>query len=250
MREKAEIKVGCCGFVISQQKYFRLFRLIEIQSTFYQLPELKTAEKWRESSPAGFEFTMKAWQLITHEPSSPTYRRLREKISPQKFERYGRFRPTEEVLEAWQRTALFARTLGATLVLFQCPASFRPTEENVANMRDFFGQIPREGLQFAWEPRGKWPKELIRQLCEELELIHCVDPFKDKPLFGNFQYFRLHGITGYKYHYTDEDLEQLKKWVAKRPSYLLFNNNWMKEDALRFMELTSPLFYYAEQREE
>jgi uncharacterized protein YecE (DUF72 family) len=250
MREKAEIKVGCCGFVTSQQKYFRLFRLIEIQSTFYQLPELKTAEKWCESSPAGFEFTMKAWQLITHKPSSPTYGRLREKISPQKFERYGCFRPTEEVLEAWQRTALFARTLAATLVLFQCPASFAPTEKNVANMRDFFGQIPREGLQFAWEPRGKWPKELIHRLCEELELIHCVDPFKDKPLFGNFQYFRLHGITGYRYHYTDEDLEQLKKWVAKRPTYLLFNNNWMKEDALRFTELTSPLFYYAEQREE
>lgn len=250
MRGKAEIKVGCCGFVTSQQKYFRLFRLIEIQSTFYQLPELKTAEKWRGSAPAGFEFTMKAWQLITHEPSSPTYRRLMEKISPQKSDCYGRFRPTEEVLAAWQRTALFASTLGATLVLFQCPASFHPTAENVANMREFFGQIPREGLQFAWEPRGKWSKELIRQLCEELGLIHCVDPFKDKPLFGDFQYFRLHGITGYRYHYTDQDLEQLKKWVGKRPSYLLFNNNWMKEDALHFMELTSPIFYYSEQREE
>ena len=120
----------------------------------------------------------------------------------------------------------------------------------MANMRDFFGQIPREGLQFAWEPRGKWPKELIHQLCEELGLIHCVDPFINKPLFGDFQYFRLHGVTGYKYNYTDEDLEQLKQWVGKRRSYLLFNNNWMKENALRFMELTSPLFYYAKQREE
>jgi uncharacterized protein YecE (DUF72 family) len=250
MREKAETKVGCCGFVTSQQKYFRLFRLIEIQSTFYQLPQLETAEKWHASAPAGFEFTMKAWQLITHEPSSPTYRRLREKISPQKLNCYGRFRPTDEVLGAWQRTSLFARTLGVTLVLFQCPASFRPTDENVANMRDFFGQIPRADLRFAWEPRGKWPEALIHQLCEELELIHCVDPFKDKPLFGDFQYFRLHGITGYKYHYTDEDLEQLKKWIGKRPSYLLFNNNWMKEDALRFMELTSPIFCYSGKRKE
>jgi hypothetical protein len=77
-REKAEIKVGCCGFVISQKKYFRLFRLIEIQSTFYQLPELKTAEKWRASSPAGFEFTpegkdfsSEVWALRTF----PTHRR-------------------------------------------------------------------------------------------------------------------------------------------------------------------------------
>lgn len=250
MREKAEIKVGCCGFVTSQQKYFKLFRLIEIQTTFYQLPQLKTAEKWRASAPAGFEFTMKAWQLITHEPSSPTYRRLTEKLSPEKLDRYGCFQPTEEVMAAWQRTALFARTLGATLVLFQCPASFHPTGENVAHMRDFFGQISREGLQFAWEPRGKWPKELVHQLCEELDLIHCVDPFKDRPLFGNFQYFRLHGITGYKYLYTDEDLDQLKKWVGEMPTYLLFNNNWMKENALRLMELTSPIFYYSETRKE
>lgn len=233
----------------AQKKYFRLFGLIEIQSTFYQLPRLHIAEKWRASAPAGFEFTMKAWQLITHEPSSPTYRRLTEKIAPQKFDRYGRFRPTEEVLEAWQRTALFAKTLGASLVLFQCPASFLPTKENVANMRDFFGQIPTEGLQLAWEPRGKWPEKIIHQLCEELELIHCVDPFKDKPLSGDFQYFRLHGITGYRYHYKDEDLEQLIKWARKRPSYLLFNNNWMKEDALRLMELTSPIYYYSEQRD-
>jgi uncharacterized protein YecE (DUF72 family) len=247
MGGRSEIKVGCCGFVTAQKKYFRLFGLIEIQSTFYQLPKPQTAEKWRASAPAGFEFTMKAWQLITHEPSSPTYRRLTEKIAPGKFDRYGRFRPTEEVLAAWQRTALFAKTLGATLVLFQCPASFHPTEENVANMRDFFGQIPKEGLQLAWEPRGKWPEKIIHQLCEELELIHCVDPFKDKPLFGDFQYFRLHGITGYRYHYTDEDLEQLIKWARKRPSYLLFNNNWMKEDALRLMELTSPIYYYSEQ---
>ncbi|KGN41169.1 hypothetical protein N801_08795 [Knoellia aerolata DSM 18566] len=26
--------------------------------------------------PADFEFTMKAWQVITHESNSPTYRRM------------------------------------------------------------------------------------------------------------------------------------------------------------------------------
>jgi uncharacterized protein YecE (DUF72 family) len=81
---KDEIKIGCCGFAVSQQEYFKSFKLIEIQHTFYQLPLLKTAEKWRNSAPKDFEFTIKAWQLITHEPASPTYRRLREKIDPTK----------------------------------------------------------------------------------------------------------------------------------------------------------------------
>jgi len=182
MGAESEIKVGCCGFVVSQKEYFTLFNLIEIQNTFYQIPRLQTAERWRGTAPRDFEFTMKAWQLITHEPSSPTYRRLKGKIEPMKSDRYGRFRATPEVMDAWRCTAMFARTLGVSIVVFQCPASFRPQ-------------------------------------------------------YGEFQYFRLHDITGYDYRYTDVDLQGLRKWVDKRPTYLLFNNNWMKDDALRFIDL-------------
>ncbi|MFQ5882008.1 MAG: DUF72 domain-containing protein [Candidatus Methylomirabilales bacterium] len=56
---------------------FRRFPVVELQQTFYQPPRLKTVQRWREEVPATFEFTMKAWQLITHEPGSPTYRRLK-----------------------------------------------------------------------------------------------------------------------------------------------------------------------------
>jgi uncharacterized protein YecE (DUF72 family) len=235
-KPEARIKVGCCGFIVSQKRYFQLFGLIEIQNTFYQLPQLSTAEKWRASAPEGFQFTLKAWQLITHEPTSPTYRRLSKAIAPAEFDRYGRFRSTSEVLDGWHQTALFARTLGASLVVFQCPASFRPTDENIVNMRRFFGRIDREGLRLVWEPRGPWPEDSILNLCEEFGLIHCVDPFKNRPLFGDFQYFRLHGISGFSYQYSDGDLERLRSWVAKKPTYVLFNNNWMKEDALRLIE--------------
>jgi uncharacterized protein YecE (DUF72 family) len=236
MRGKAQIKVGCCGFVVSQPEYFRLLKLIEIQTTFYQMPKLKTAEKWRESAPEGFEFTMKAWQLITHKPTSPTYRRLRDKIDPTKSNNYGRFRMTPEVMAAWGRTAMFAGALGVSIVVFQCPASFGPSEQHVSNMREFFSRIDRHGLRFAWEPRGLWPETLVRDLCEELNLTHCVDPFKNKWMSGDSRYFRLHGITGFAYQYTDSDLEQLDGWAQEKPTYLLFNNNWMKDDALRMME--------------
>jgi uncharacterized protein YecE (DUF72 family) len=72
VNEGRQIKVGCCGFVVAQKKYFSLFDLIEIQQSFYQMPKIETAQKWHSAAPAGFQFTMKAWQLITHEPSSPT----------------------------------------------------------------------------------------------------------------------------------------------------------------------------------
>jgi hypothetical protein len=35
----------------SQKKYFELFKVVEIQQTFYQIPEIKTAEKWRHAAP-------------------------------------------------------------------------------------------------------------------------------------------------------------------------------------------------------
>jgi uncharacterized protein YecE (DUF72 family) len=69
MNGEQQIKVGCCGFAAAQKKYFERFRVVEIQQTFYQIPEIKTAEKWRHAAPPGFEFTMKAWQLIIHLPS-------------------------------------------------------------------------------------------------------------------------------------------------------------------------------------
>lgn len=232
-----DISVGCCGFIVSQREYFELFDLVEIQQTFYQLPRIQTAEKWRREAPEGFEFTLKAWQLITHEPTSPTYRRLGRKIPAEALDRYGCFRFTPEVEQAWEQTSAFAEVLGATTVVFQCPASFRPTERNASNIRDFFTKMERRDLRFAWEPRGSWPDDLVHRLCSELDLIHCVDPFKKKPQYGDLQYFRLHGITGHAYHYLDSDLEELKRWVKKGSSYVLFNNNWMKEDALRFSRM-------------
>jgi hypothetical protein len=38
MKPANGIRVGCCGFIVSQTEYFKLFRLIEIQNTLYQLP--------------------------------------------------------------------------------------------------------------------------------------------------------------------------------------------------------------------
>jgi len=232
------IRVGCCGFPRARRVYYDHFDLVEVQQTFYKLPRLSTAQRWREEAPPGFTFTLKAWQLITHEPSSPTYRKAGLTIPEGERDRYGAFRPTDEVRDAWGRTLEIARALEATVVVFQCPARFTPTDEHVANLRAFFGEVDRGGLLFAWEPRGEWPDELVRELCKELDLIHCVDPFKNPSVHGVPAYFRLHGRTGYRYRYTDDDLLQLKEWCEAHPEvYCLFNNVTMWDDALRFADM-------------
>ena len=228
-------RIGCCGFPVSRKRYFEAFSVVELQQTFYQIPRMETVERWREEAPEGFEFTMKASQLITHEPSSPTYRRCNVEIPEGKRERYGSFKPTDEVFKAWEVTRKIALTLRARVVVFQCPPSFRPTDENMARMEGFFRTIERDSLILAWEPRGRWEEGDVERLCRELDLVHAVDPFKDRPLYGIIRYFRLHGKGGYRYRYTDDDLRWLKE--TYREGYFMFNNVYMFEDAKRFKEM-------------
>lgn len=235
------IHVGCCGFPKAHQAYFQRFQLIEIQKTFYKPPLVKTARRWREEeAPFDFTFTLKAWQLITHTPDSPTYRKADLDIPDEACDRYGYFRPTTEVFKAWDRTREIAAALAAPIVVFQCPRSFTPTSRHTQDMRAFFKEAQRGGLTFAWEPRGEWGNEEIAALCHQLDLVHCADPFERQPVTEGLAYFRLHGIGGYYYNYTDNDLARLEDWCRRfEEVYVLFNNVSMWEDALRFKELIS-----------
>jgi len=241
-----DVRVGCCGFPMAKAEYYRRFPVVEIQQSFYNLPRIRTAERWRKeamtpltrSGQVEFEFTMKAWQLITHEPSSPTYRRLRQAIPGDQKELYGSFRPTELVLKAWTETAAVAHALDAKMIVFQCPPRFTPTPEHVENLRSFFQLTDRGTFRMAWEPRGEWPPNLIGKLCKELDLVHVVDPLTHVPQSEGLRYFRLHGVTGYRYLHTDDDLQRLAEQCATdAPTYVLFNNQFMGEDALRFQKL-------------
>lgn len=225
---------------MSRQAYFAHFTLAEIQQSFYEMPRPTTLMRWRLSAPADFEFTLKAWQLITHEASSPTYRRLRSPPLPEQRARYGSFKQTEEVRAAWDATLEAAQMLRAGAIVFQCPASFTPTDEHIANLRAFFQAAGSDAraCKLCWEPRGAWPRALVLALCQELGLQYVVDPFKNEPPPGDFQYFRLHGRDGYAYRYTDADLAQLAAF-CRGTTYCLFNNTAMADDALRFRQLTT-----------
>ncbi len=246
MPQSPSIRVGCCGIPVKLSSYAELFRVVEVQQTFYQPPRVTTLARWRAQVPRDFEFTLKAWQLITHEARSPTFRRLREKLSDSQKREAGAFRATRTVRMAWQRTLESARGLEARVILFQCPASFTPTCEHKENLRAFFRGLRstessgREvaGLTFVWEPRGNWTPEEIRELCQEISLVHGGDPLQTPLVAGERGYFRLHGRGGFGYVHTDEDLRAILDAARAYPScYVLFNNRAMLDDARRFQAL-------------
>ena len=227
------IKVGCCGFAGGMANYFKKFKVVEVQQTFYKPPRIETAKKWRSMAPSDFEFTLKAWQVITHPASSPTYRKAGIEAKPS----YGFFKVNDDTMQAWDATKEIAKALNSKIIIFQCPASFKENEENIKNMKEFFSTID-DNFIFGWEPRGNWKEETIRRICEELDLIHVVDPFKNESLYGMPKYYRLHGMKGYNYDYSIDELKKLKEVCLKHSeAYCMFNNTKMLKNAMEFMEL-------------
>lgn len=235
------IQVGCCGFPVSRPRYFDAFRVVEVDSSFYQPPLQSTAERWKLEAPKGFQFMVKAWQLITHPPASPTYRKL-GKDRPVRLDRCGHFRSSPEVRLAWERTRRLALTLGAKMVLFQTPATFRPDADRLRDLYSFFEKVERGEFLLAWEPRGEgWTAKLVARVLSDLRLVHAVDPLAEAPL-GRIGYFRLHGARHdgrivYRHRYTDEELRKVAGLARFKPTYVFFNNSEMFQDAQRFAEL-------------
>ena len=79
----AVIKIGCAGWSYKDwsgpfypkslpnnkylEFYSKYFDIVEINSTFYNLPQPSTLQNWFESTPEHFRFSVKVWHRITHQ---------------------------------------------------------------------------------------------------------------------------------------------------------------------------------------
>jgi uncharacterized protein YecE (DUF72 family) len=233
------LKVGLCGFTVGTTASVKAFDAVEVQQTFYDPPPTETLERWRAEAPEPFEFTLRAWQVITHPGTSRTYRRLRRPFDRRQRGEAGGFRLTDTVVAAWRETAVCTDLLRATAILFQCPSSFRETPENIDAMRTFFSTIERlTDVRYLWEPHGSWEDGTIAELCRDLRLTHVVDPFQRQSLTADLVYWRLQGNGSHEAGYTDLELLQLLQWLSPvGDRYVMFNNIPRAHDARRFKEL-------------
>jgi uncharacterized protein YecE (DUF72 family) len=243
------VKIGTCGFQRSRKLHFNNLDVVEVQQTFYDPPSEETLKKWREEAPPRFEFTVKVWMLITHEYNKMLWRKIKRKI-PGDPKDYGGFKLNKNTLWALEETLKAARTLRARILVFQSPQSYKPTKENIERIERFFKEVDLEEFEVVWEPRGEWwnKPEVLKKLHEDLGLIIAGDVLRGRlPRHKqDILYTRLHGLGGkevnYKYKYTDEDLHKLKSIIEEynaREAYVLFNNVYAYEDAVRFKNLIS-----------
>ncbi|MEP6637575.1 MAG: DUF72 domain-containing protein [Acidobacteriota bacterium] len=99
--------------------YAERLRTVEINATFYRMPQQTMLENWKGQVPANFRFSLKASQRITH------FKRLNE--------------VDEETKYFLQTAAVLGDQLG--VVLFQLPPNMK---KDLARLETFLSQLPRE----------------------------------------------------------------------------------------------------------
>ena len=223
--------------------YAEHFDTVEINSTFYRVPSVATAQSWAKRTPPGFEFSLKLFQKFTH---------------PEMFEKATGADPTElgradvDEFRAAIDPLAAAGKLGALLAQF--PASFK----NEPNSRGYVEWLLEQFREYAIavELRHRsWsdePKETLKLLSEFGAAWTQIDEPKFRlsirqdllPNVKTFYYLRLHGRNAkqwwkheksedrYNYLYSADELEPFAEAVEEatrrevKKAYLYANNHF------------------------
>ena len=190
--------------------YAQTFGSVEINSSFYRLPEPATVQHWADSTPDDFLFTVKASRYITH------MKKLKD--------------PDQGVPLLLERVSGLGGKLGP--ILFQLPPRWRCNHDR---LRDFLASLD-EGFRYAFEFRDpSWLNTQTLSLLEQHSAAFCIYELAGyrtpDHVTTDFVYVRLHGPgDAYAGSYPDRVLrrhaEQFSQWTARgRHVYCYFDND-------------------------
>jgi len=204
----------------SLEAYAKAFNFVEVNSTFYERPEIQQVKSWRKRVPEDFEFSVRCHKDLTH-----------------KYQ----LEPVDEAFRTFERTITICRILRARILHIQTPADLRYDEAKIESIDNFFKRADHEGIEIAWEIRrpenSPLPSELL-ELMREHEIVHCVDLSKEEPeVKSDILYTRLFGKGSHNiYQFTDEELEEIDEKSNRREyrrAVLTFHGVKMYKDAAR-----------------
>jgi uncharacterized protein YecE (DUF72 family) len=229
------IKVGCAGYPIGRDRYWRSLSFVETD-TGKGLPRLETMASWRADIPQGGEAALQALRAITHGPEDRGFPVSSRKLPKNRQAMCGAFRESLEVHEAWMATKAAAEALGARIVVFESPPSFQPGADRLRDMYRFFKKAVRGKLTFVWHPRGNEWASLGDKVCAELGLIRAFDPLRQPPpRKGAFLYMRpviaRMGVLGV------DNMATIAAASADIPAYVALSHRASFRDAERLKDL-------------
>jgi len=241
--------------------YAQYFELVEVNSTFYSVPEPRMVERWCAATPDGFRFDVKLHQLFSFH-STPS------KLLPPDLQRRaetdakGKVKPTPDiedaVLKAFLRATAIFRSAGKMgVLLLQLSPAFSPRKHELNELEPLIKMLNGYDLAIEFRNRnwviGDQLQSTIDFVREHGAIFVNVDaPASnhftvmrsdvDEVTNSNVAYLRLHGrnakayITGktvaarFDYDYNEKEIAEVAQRSRKlvkeaRDVHVIFNNN-------------------------
>ncbi len=194
--------------------YSKFFDTVELNVTFYRLPQEKAFSTWKTCTPDGFIFAIKGSRFITH------IKRLKDS--------------TEPISTFFKRASLIEEKLG--VVLWQLPPKFSC---DLKRLEEFLkALVPWEGFKHAFEFRHRsWFCKEVYELIRSFNMSVCQADWPglkvEVPNNFPFIYIRRHGPKGERLYsgcYNREEIEKDAKYIisqlnAGKEVFIYFNND-------------------------
>ncbi len=222
--------------------YSKVFKTVEVDSSFYRYPDERMAYAWARRGPDGFKYALKVPGLITHDKKFELSQGIIKDL--QRF---------LDLIEPLNRTG----KLGP--LLFQMPPSYKADLDKLENVLTL---LP-EGYQYAIEFRhNSWLQPETWKVLRESKVAYTI---VDEPLLppdviltsSEFAYVRWHGRGDrpwYNYNYSEPELQKwippIKEIEQKVPNvYGYFNNHFHGFAVANALQLTKMLGRMTEEQE-
>ena len=167
--------------------YARRLPAVELNNTFYRLPQKSMVENWKEQVPENFRFSIKASQRITH------FKRLKEVEDETKY-----LLDTVSVLE---------NRLG--VVLFQLPPNMKKDLPRLETFLDCLPATTKAAFEFRHQT---WMEDDVLELLKSKNHALCISDTDDLPVThidrtADWGYLRLRRVE-----YSESSL---KEWLQQ-----------------------------------
>jgi uncharacterized protein YecE (DUF72 family) len=191
------------------EHYASRFDTVEINNTFYRLPDASTFAAWRKQAPPGFLYAIKASRFLTH------MKKLKD--------------PADPLHRLFQRAQRLQRTFGP--VLYQLPPRW---PVNVERLGAFVRALPKRRRHVIEFRDPSWYNDRVFELLERAGVALCLHDMAGSSTgmmkVGSFVYIRFHGPAKYTGRYGDDVLNAWAQWLASqmrhgREIFAYFNND-------------------------
>ncbi|HEU4889989.1 MAG TPA: DUF72 domain-containing protein [Vicinamibacterales bacterium] len=220
------VRVGCSGWQYRHwrgtfypadlpvkswfEHYAAVFDTVEINNSFYRLPEADTFASWAARAPGGFLFAVKASRFLTH------MKKLKD--------------PEDPLDRFFNRAISLDGHLGP--VLYQLPPGWKV---DLPRLEHFLLALPREVRHVIEFRDPSWYSQDVFALLERHGVSLCLHDMPGsatgRQRVGPCIYVRFHGASGrYNGSYPDDRLADWAAWLEDAALdgvdvYAYFNND-------------------------